>query len=223
MANARLHLNAAAIVGNGIRWYLGGYAGYGGLRMRSRHLYPAYPAIRQAFFDHEVETFRKDGAVEGWEKWTEVVGNYAVWKKKYFPGKATLRLSGKLMAQMTGASGDHYEKRRPTKFTIGSKYPVAGSSGQRSSWDTAGLTGGVLPVGERWSLDADSEDVGGLHQEGGFWRDDPHRPVEVGAREPIRLTNRFCNTVIDHILDHVTRAEVIKGPRRGLRVRRRRS
>jgi phage gpG-like protein len=224
MARARLNLDAAAIARNGIRWYLGGYAGYGGLRMRARHLYPAYPAIRQTFFEHEVETFRRDGAIGGWEKWDDVVGRYADWKRKHFPGKSTLRLSGKLMRQMTGASGDHYERRRPTTFTIGSNYPVAGSSGQRSSWATDGITGGVLPHGHRWSLDADDEDIGGLHQEGGFFRlDGPGRVIEVGAREPIRLTDQFANDVTDHILDHVTRAGVIKHRRRGFRVLRRRS
>ena len=220
MANARLNLKTAAIVGNAIRFYLGWHSGVGGLRMRKRNLTPAWPAVRQTFFEHEVETFRRDGAVKGWQKWKDVVGRYADWKRKHFPGKATLRLSGKLMEQMTGASGDHFEKRAPRKFIIGSNYPVAGSAGQKSSWATTGITGGVLPRGFRWSLDDDDEDIGGLHQAGGFSRlDGPGRQIDdIPAREPIRLTDQFVYDVVDDILDHVTQATITKTKREGLRI-----
>jgi len=210
--NATLKIDGAAIARQGLDKLIAphGPSGPSGIMGRSRDAVPAWNRVRGYLFKAEADLFAKDGRADGYDEWAPVGAPvYKAWKSKWYPGHRALRLTLRLWRQLTGKSGDHYEKRQPQTFTFGTNYPVAGSSGQRSSWDTPGVLGSVLPFGERWSLDVPNEDVGGLHAEGGFiHQDSPTRFLNVEARSPIRITDmdsvRISEILEDWILDGKT-------------------
>ena len=152
---------------------------------------PAWDAVRALIFLQEEEVFDAQGEVEGFMAWDPLgPTRYAQWKQEFFPGKPILQLSGRMKNQLTGRTGDHYEARTPTTLCIGSNYPVAGSSGQRSNWMTEGIGEAVLA--RRWSLDADREDVAGIQVIGTIFNDaGTWRPVP--PRSPIRITQSYAD------------------------------
>lgn len=200
----RIELDAQAVGRVGVTAYMTR------MRDRMREGMPAraWEPVKQVVFAATAETFKKEGAKEGYEGWSEnVYETYLDWKFKRGYGGALLVLTGKLRDQLTGRRGDHFEQVRPKSLTIGSNYPVGGSSGQRSGpWTAVG--GAILPEGQRWSIDTDSEDVGGLMAEGTpatmLWDPVGENLVDVPGRPMWRFTSAELDMICEHILNHTT-------------------
>ncbi len=214
----QLQLSARTVGRVGMVAYMGATdTDPGTLRGRLRAGMPAraWEPVKQNVFEATKETFKKEGAKEGYEGWSDkVYETYLDWKLKRGYGGALLVLTGRLRDQLTGRSSDHFELVRPKSLTIGSNYSVAGSSGQRSGpWSPVG--GSVLPEGERWSIDTDSEDVGGLMAEGTpatmLWDPVGENLVEVPGRPMWRFTPRELDFMCENILDYMTCAARVGG------------
>jgi len=175
---------------------------------------PIWDMTRAIVFLQVGEVFENEGEVEGFGRWdTEGPAEYKEWKTKHFPSKKILELTGRLRAQLTGKSGDHFEERSKRHITIGSNYPVKGSSGQRSAWWTTDVGDNVLPFGGRWSMNPDSEDIGGIHAEGQSAgisaimtsRGEVPAPNE---RTQFRMTDEYIAAIADLAVDHATDTQV---------------
>lgn len=227
MAKATLTLDAEQVGILGLKAYLGDprfgrsalRPGGGGLIHRSQDMAPAWDSIRNVLFHAEALLFQTEGASGDQSDpdipWAELgwgpKHRYAWWRYKYFPGPI-LQLSGALMRQLTGQSGDHYERRARMRFVFGSNAPVGRWSGKRTSMYEGGI-GGLKHEGEAWSLDPDDEDVGGLHAEGGFVHRRPDGNVSDPdpARPPISISDQDEEDMTETILDHITAAARVQG------------
>jgi hypothetical protein len=217
---ARLQMRAATVGRLAVQRYVGwpGPPGRNTLlgRLRGGLTPRAWEPVKQAVFRATAETFAKEGYKQGYDYgWVEYKYDpYWLWKQRTGHGDRLLVLTGRLRDQLSGRTGDHYEQMRPRKMTIGSNYPVAGSSGQRSSPFTEGVGGAVLPEWERWSLDPDNEDVGGLHAsaapgqpiESALWDPMWETAVPVPARPMWRFDSGEIDEICEAILDFVTMA-----------------
>jgi hypothetical protein len=194
-ATATLELDGEALRQVAMRAYLRG------MRDRGRDFRPCYDEAMNIIFSHEAQLFRQEGETLDEARWAELSPAYNTWKNKAYPGRAILELTGKLVRQLTGKSGDHYEKRQMTKLVMGSNYPI------------------------KWRGGAD--DLGGLHmsgraghgetfttvrhalpdwQGGGTWETQRHSKASVPpmpARPPIRTSEYIANELADLFGDHL--------------------
>lgn len=95
---------------------------------RMRDVSDAWPDCVEAIFEHESEVFRNEGETAEHAPWAPLSDSYAAWKARVAPGKPILQLTSRLRRQLTGESGDHYERREPTRLTIGSDYIISGGA-----------------------------------------------------------------------------------------------
>ena len=217
MARAHLSLDAGTIGQIAVRAYLGGDKRLGassgaspGLYGRAHDLKPAWDTVRNIIFHAEALLFHTEGGSgnpeDGGIPWAGLGHSYAGWRRQFFPGPI-LQLSGNLMRQLTGQSGDHYEQRTFTSFAFGSNAPVGQWSGKHTSMYEGGI-GGLKHEGEAWSLDPDNEDVGGLQAEGGFVHRERNGSVSDSdpARPPISLNEGDVGDIIEVLLDRITEA-----------------
>lgn len=186
----------------------GGAHGQGGVVHRLQDLRPAWDACRTIFFAAEAALYASGGATgddaDPDIPWAPNAGDYGAWKAAHY-GTPPGVLSGALRAQLTGATGDHYERSGNMFFEIGSDMPVSEGSGKREQayWGTK----------HTWSTDPDGEDVGGLMAQGGsqYWRIDGSISDPVVARPPISITEENIDQFVEAIMDYVTQAPVTRG------------
>jgi len=211
MARMWLGLDLEEIAKLGVAKYMGNPqlgVGGGGVCGRLTDLRPAWNAVRQVFFQAEADLYASGGqtgdhADEG-IPWEPNLGDYGDWKAVHF-GTPPGVLTGRLRAQLTGQSDDHYERDGPHFFEIGSDAPVGDWSGKREMpyWSTKHV----------WSSDSDAEDVGGLMAQGGsqYWRIDGTISDPVDPRPPISINEDNVDSFVEAIMDYVTQAPVTRG------------
>lgn len=149
-----------------------------GMRDRAQDFRPCYDEARNLIFAHEAQLFRQEGETLDESRWAELSPAYKTWKDKAFPGRKILELTGKLVRQLTGESGDHYELRRKTKLVLGSDYPIKWRGG--------------------------SDDLGGLHMSG---RQASKKVAAMPARPPIRTSDYLANELTDLFADYLMGVE----------------
>ena len=165
------------------------------LRDRFSDVREGWSGVMKVLFENEVAVFRQEGATEEDGPWAQLSPGYQAWKESRFPGRPILRLTRKLMAQLTGARGDHYERRMRRKLVFGSNYPVPG---------TRSDLGGILAEG-RDEEDSYVEAKQRTMVMGRFTRVDILRRKRVTympERPPIRITEGTITNIVDAILDY---------------------
>ena len=179
----------------------GGYGG--GVIHRIGDMRPAWDACRNIFFAAEAEMYATNGE-SGGEAWAPNGGDYGAWKALNF-GTPPGVLTGRLRDQLTGASGDHYERSGTKYFEIGSDYPVSSGPG-KATWPVFGQD-------HVWSTDSDAEDIGGLLAQGGsrYRKLDGTLSESVSARPPISITEGNIDQFVEAIMDYVTQAPLTRG------------
>ena len=179
----------------------GGYGG--GVIHRIGDMRPAWDACRNIFFAAEAEMYATNGE-SGGEAWAPNGGDYGAWKALNF-GTPPGVLTGRLRDQLTGSSGDHYERSGTKYFEIGSDYPVSSGPG-KATWPVFGQD-------HVWSTDSDAEDIGGLLAQGGsrYRKLDGTLSESVSARPPISITEGNIDQFVEAIMDYVTQAPLTRG------------
>jgi hypothetical protein len=147
------------------------------LRDRGRDFRPAYSQALDVIFDHETDLFRQQGRTAHEPQWAPLTEKYAKWKARHAPNAGLLLLSSRLFRQLSGISGDHYERRLLRQLTFGSNYEV--------KWD-----GG-------------RDDLGGIHMSGRPGGGGSLLNTHMAARPPIRTTDRLAGDLADVFMDHL--------------------
>lgn len=94
------------------------------IRERAQDVSDAWDDVIEIIFTHEEDVFSAEGATDEHGRWAPLSDDYLAWKERVAPGQPILVLTEKLCEQLTGQSDDHYERREPTRLTIGSDYPT---------------------------------------------------------------------------------------------------
>lgn len=94
------------------------------IRERAEDVSDAWDDVIEIIFTHEEDVFSAEGATDEHGSWAPLSDNYLEWKERVAPGQPILVLTERLREQLTGESGDHYERREPTRLIVGSDYPI---------------------------------------------------------------------------------------------------
>lgn len=97
---------------------------------------PCFNDMAKAFYEFETKVFDSQGFHGDIGGWLPLSSKYAEWKRKFFPGKKILELTGELKDSLTeeGAKGNVTEIS-PTAMTLGSTLRV----GKTGKWNLARL------------------------------------------------------------------------------------
>ena len=157
-----------------------------GLRDRLSDVREGWSGVMKVLFENEVAVFRQEGRTAEDGPWAQLSPGYQAWKESRFPGRPILRLTRKLMAQLTGATGDHHEVRGRTHLEFGSDYLAPGTNLD---------LGGILAEGREGEMAGEAELTGEIS--GGWGRN-----TAMPARPPIRITEGTITDIVDAILDY---------------------
>lgn len=209
MARAYLNLDKEQVCALAVRLYLGTPFDADTLYGRRAKPSPVWPGVLSIIFDAEQKLYASSGATGNSQDegipWSPNAEDYGAWKILNF-GTPPGILTGALMRQLTGQSGDHLYRSGDRWMVFGSNAPVGRWSG-KVSW----------PVGKGrdhvWSLDPDSEDVGGLQAQGGFHylNLSNEESPSIEPRPPISLNEQDFEDIEEVVVEYVTQAPMVRG------------
>ena len=192
-----LEIDAADIARIGLRQYLRG------MRDRARDFRPVEGAALDVIFEHNFSQIMSEGAAGG-EEWAPLSKRYEEIKSEVFAGRGLLRLTNHLMRQLSGLSGDHYERRMRTKLVMASNLPIKWSGGQD---DLAGLMQSGRPGDPTFAgppLVGPAHSVRGWHD---WVRPGSRRVPPMPARPPLVATEGEAEELAEIFANHVMGGE----------------
>lgn len=170
------------------------------IRDRARDFRPLWPTALDIMFEHEAKLFSTEGASGDEGKWAPLTKRYAEIKGLLFPGRKLLNLTGKLVRQLSGLSGDHFEKRTKSRLIMGSNYPIKWKGGRDD-------LGGLMMSGRAGDALMPVEGPRGPAFAVRGWRDwvapGDRRVPPMVERPPISISDSLVDELADVTLNYL--------------------
>lgn len=91
-----------------------------------KDLSPAFEIMAKDFYETMAHIFEAEGAYEEREAWQDLSPAYAIWKKRHYPGRKILELTGRMKRSLTvPGTEDGVLNITPEEMTIGTRLPYA--------------------------------------------------------------------------------------------------
>lgn len=179
------------------RWMIGRIARQEYLRQvraRARDLRPAWRSVLEVIYRRQERLFDNEGANTEEPRWPRLSDNpirfhrldgqavgYSTWKRRFYPGRKILELTGKLKRQVTGLDPAAFVQRGPRKLRFGTHYTNYGD----------------VPGRPRSRRDRLTGDLGGITAEG--------RPdyFPMPDRQVFRVDQPYEDEIGDVLLDYL--------------------
>lgn len=153
---------------------------------RCQDVNPAWDAVRAAFFAIEEELFDAEGRTEEHSRWAPLSEDYADWKAGVAPDKGILRLSDRLLEELTG-EGPYGESR------------------SRQSWEYRTM---ATVQEQTESGGVEEMYLATVHMTGLPRR----RPGPMPARPPVRLTKNDKYVLAQPLINYVITGDAERSP-----------